>query len=63
MKNHWDIKPIIKFNGGIAAILCNNCRVIIKTHLTKDECEGKTDMLFCNDRCRHDYYLIHYPII
>jgi hypothetical protein len=43
-------RPIIKFNNGIGAILCNNCRIIIKSHLTKEEFEGKTNLLFC-DKC------------
>ena len=43
------VKPIIKFNGGIGAIICNKCRVIIKEHLTKEEIEGKTDLLYCDD--------------
>ena len=41
------ITPIIKYNGGIGAILCNKCHVIIKTNLTKEEIEGKTDLLYC----------------
>jgi len=61
--NYWNIKPIIKFNGAIGAILCNQCRIIIKTNLNKDEFEGKTDILFCSDRCQKDYYLKHFPII
>jgi len=43
-----DISPIIKFNGGYGAILCNYCSVIIKEGLTKEECEGKTDLLVCD---------------
>lgn len=43
------MKPIIKFNGGYGAILCNNCNVIIKDGLTKEEFEGKTDLLLCNN--------------
>ena len=43
-------KPIVKFNGGYGALLCNECRVIIKGGLTKDEFEGKTDLIFC-DKC------------
>ena len=45
-------KPIIKFNNGIGAILCNKCRVIIKENLTKDEINGKTDLIWCN-KCIH----------
>ena len=41
------IKPIIKFNNGRGAILCNYCYVIIKEDLTKEEIEGGTDLLFC----------------
>jgi len=43
-------KPIIKFNNGYGAILCNKCRVIIKENLTKAEFEGKTDLVWC-DKC------------
>jgi hypothetical protein len=34
-------KAIVKFNGGNLAMLCNNCRVIIKTGVdfTKEEIE------------------------
>ena len=42
------MKPIIKFNGGYGAILCNRCRIIIKDNLTKEEMNGKTNLLFCN---------------
>jgi len=52
IKNHSGkiitVKPIIKFNGGYGAILCNYCSIIIKDNLTKDEFEGKTDLLFCD---------------
>jgi hypothetical protein len=41
------MKPIIKFNGAIGALLCNDCSVIIKDHLTKDEFEGKTPIVIC----------------
>lgn len=41
------MKPVIKFNDGAGAILCNNCRVILKENLTKEEFEGKTDLLLC----------------
>lgn len=41
------VKPYIKFNSGMGAILCNYCSVIIKEFLTKDEFDGKTDLLFC----------------
>ena len=46
-KTHKKLKPIIKFNGGRGAILCNKCSVIIKEGLTWDEFRGKTDLLFC----------------
>jgi len=49
MKNK--IKPIIKFNSGSGAILCNKCRIIIKENLTPDEFDGKTDLLFC-EKCK-----------
>lgn len=40
-------KPIVKFNGGIGALLCNKCLTIIKTNLTKAEIKGKTNLLYC----------------
>ena len=46
-----EIKPIIKFNNGNGAILCNTCSVIVKANLTKDEFEGKTDILYC-EKCK-----------
>jgi len=45
------MKPIIKYNNGIGAILCNECRVIIKRYLTKKELGGNTDLLFC-EKCK-----------
>lgn len=41
-------KPIIKFNGGRGAILCNKCRVIIKEDLALEEFLGKTDLVLCH---------------
>lgn len=41
--------PIIKYNNGNGAILCNRCFVIVKAGLTKEEFEGKTDILFCEN--------------
>lgn len=35
------LKPIHKFNGGIGATLCHQCRVIISTGLTQET--------LCND--------------
>lgn len=43
------VKPIIKFNGGAGAILCNKCRVIIKENLTLDEFMGKTNLIYCKN--------------
>lgn len=42
-------KPIIKFNGGIGAILCNECSVIIKTGLSDREFNGRAHLLFCRE--------------
>ena len=42
------MKPIIKFNGGAGAILCNKCSRIIKENLTKEEIDGKTDLMYCD---------------
>jgi methyltransferase-like protein len=50
------MKPIIKFNNGNGAILCNRCKVIIKENLTKEEVEGKTDLLLCK-KCEEKEYL------
>jgi len=47
-------KPvIIKFNNGIGAILCKKCGIIIKTHLTKEEFRGETDILYC-EKCKKE---------
>ena len=61
------MKPIIKFNGGRGAILCNKCYVIIKEDLTKEEVNGETDLLLC-DECfmknvsrKISYLLRHNP--
>ena len=61
------MKPILKFNGGRGAILCNKCYVIIKEDLTKEEINGETDLLFC-DECfmknvsrKISYLLRHNP--
>ena len=51
MKEEIKIKPILKFNNGNGAILCHGCHVIIKANLTKEEWEGKTDLLYC-DECK-----------
>ena len=51
------VKPIIKFNNGNGAILCNKCSVIIKENLTREEFEGKTNLLFC-DKCEKIVYKI-----
>jgi len=45
------MKPRIKFNNGMGAILCIKCSKIIKSNLTKEEFEGKTDLLYC-DNCK-----------
>lgn len=42
------LKPIIKYNGGHGAILCHECRKIIKQHLSKNE-KGTVENLFCLD--------------
>ena len=44
------MKPIIKFNGGAGAILCHKCGIIIKENLTREEAEGKTNLMYC-DKC------------
>jgi len=61
------VKPIIKFNGGRGAILCNGCSVIIKEDLSIDEVNGKTELLLC-DKCfmknasrKISYLLRHNP--
>jgi uncharacterized CHY-type Zn-finger protein len=40
-------KPIIKFNSGRGAILCNKCKNIIKEKLTWAEFRGHSNLLFC----------------
>lgn len=42
------LKPLIKFNSGSGAILCNKCRIIIKENLTKVELSGDTGLVLCN---------------
>jgi hypothetical protein len=42
------LKPIVKFNGGRGALLCNTCKIIIKENLTVEEFAGKTNLLFCH---------------
>jgi len=61
------VKPVIKFNGGRGAILCIKCSVIIKEDLTKEEANGETDLLLC-DECfmknvsrKISYLLRHNP--
>ena len=41
------MKPVIKFNSGNGAILCNMCRIILKENLTEEEWNGNTDLLLC----------------
>ena len=41
------LKPIIKFNSGRGAILCNKCYKIIKEDITKEEFKGHVENLFC----------------
>lgn len=45
MKNA--VRPIVKFNGGRGALLCNQCRVIIKEDLTAEELRAQTPLLYC----------------
>ena len=52
-------KPKIKFNGGLGAILCNKCNIIIKENLSKDEIEGKTDLIYCN-KCAKEVILKYF---
>ena len=40
--------PILKFNGGAGALLCNECRVIVRERLTKEEFE-RPCILFCQE--------------
>jgi NAD-dependent SIR2 family protein deacetylase len=44
------MRVIIKFNGGAGAILCHKCGRIIKENLTKEEIDGRTDLMYC-DKC------------
>ena len=48
--------PRIKYNNGRGAILCNWCSIMIKTNLNSDEIKGKTEILFCSEQCKKDYY-------
>lgn len=47
--------PRIKYNNGRGAILCNWCAIMIKSNLTFDETQGKTDILFCSEQCKQEY--------
>jgi hypothetical protein len=44
------MKPILKFNNGRGAILCHSCHIIIKSNLTQEEWNGKTNLFYC-DNC------------
>ena len=50
------VNQIIKFNNGCGAILCNNCRIIIKEGVF--EHIDNTELLFC-EKCllnmKNDY--------
>ena len=35
---------VVKFNGGIGALLCNDCKIILKHGLNHEDCEH-----LCND--------------
>jgi len=41
------LKPIIKFNNGVGALLCNLCYVIIREGLTENEFNKKTAHVLC----------------
>lgn len=64
VRNYWDIKPIV---GAEGKILCNYCMNIIHGPIKEEELEDvalKIDIpLFCNNECKLDYYVMHYPII
>lgn len=40
--------PILKFNGGSGALLCNECRVIVRQNLRRKEFE-RPYILFCEE--------------
>jgi hypothetical protein len=42
-------KPLIKFNSGWGAILCNKCRTIVKDNLTIEEMHGNTKIVLCQN--------------
>jgi hypothetical protein len=54
-------KAIIKYNGGLLALLCSKCKVIIKTgkDFTKEECDfaiidgAHLDPLYC-EKCKSE---------
>lgn len=50
MKKYNDGKPVHKYNGGIGATLCHNCRVIITT--------GLVDRIYC-DECAENKVVYH----
>ena len=53
--------PILKFNGGIGALLCNECGVIVKEGLSKEEFE-RPWLLFCNKHWEEYQKLTEEPI-
>ena len=48
-------EPIVKFNNGRGALLCNNCGVIIKENLTEEESKGNTPLTHCK-KCKPELY-------
>jgi hypothetical protein len=53
--------PIIKFNGGAGAMLCNECGVIIREGLTKSEFE-RPYRLFCEGHWSEYQNLTEEPV-
>jgi len=55
-------KIIYKFNGGLGAVLCNNCHAIIWTgnnmpdELKKSENFYDLGPFFCDDKCKQEFY-------
>lgn len=53
---------IFKFNSGLGAVLCSNCRKIICTgdripkYIWDEPSKSKLPPQFCCDECKHEYY-------
>jgi NAD-dependent SIR2 family protein deacetylase len=47
-------KLIIKFNGGIGAVLCSNCHVIVENGFGNNY--NKDIPIFCCNKCKEEWF-------